>query len=122
MFQKLFIVFVLCICYFMILTQNMDEVLLSYILYYISSSILFCPILVRKDITILLTPVLEDVRFCCSFSFIYIRLTCPCKEDPLTPKFYIVKLEFTGVYIIFLIFALKHRLCVLVRTASLRQK
>ena len=38
--------------------------------------------------------------------------------DPLKPHFYIVKLGFTGVYIIFLIFAQKHRLWVLVRTAS----
>ena len=36
---------------------------------------------------------------------------------PLTPHFYKVKLGFTGVFI-FLIFALKHRLWVLVRTAS----
>ena len=27
---------------------------------------------------------------------------CPCNEDPLTPHFYLVKLGFTGVYIIFL--------------------
>ena len=38
--------------------------------------------------------------------------------DPLKPHFYIVKLGFTGVYIIFHISAQKHRLCVLVRTAS----
>ena len=38
---------------------------------------------------------------------------------PLKPHFYIVKLGFTGVYIIFLISAQKHRLWVLVRTASL---
>ena len=38
--------------------------------------------------------------------------------DPLKPHFYIVKLGFTGVYIIFLISAQKHRLWVLVRTAS----
>ena len=31
-------------------------------------------------------------------------------SDPLEPHFYIVKLGFTGVYIIFLISALKHRL------------
>ena len=36
----------------------------------------------------------------------------------LKPHFYIVKLGFTGVYIIFLISAQKHRLWVLVRTAS----
>ena len=38
--------------------------------------------------------------------------------DPLKPHFYITKLGFTGVYIIFLISAQKHRLWVLVRTAS----
>ena len=38
--------------------------------------------------------------------------------DPLEPHFYIVKLGFTGVYIIFLVSAQKHRLWVLVRTAS----
>ena len=31
-----------------------------------------------------------------------IRKTCPCDSYPLTPHFYIVKLWFTGVYIIFL--------------------
>ena len=41
--------------------------------------------------------------------------------DPLKPHFCIVKLGFTGVYIIFLIFARKHRLWVLVRTASVRR-
>ena len=41
--------------------------------------------------------------------------------DPLKPHFYIVKLGFTGVYTIFLIFAQKHRLWVLVRTASPRR-
>ena len=40
--------------------------------------------------------------------------------DPLKPHFYIVKLGFTIVYICFLISAQKHRLCVLVRTASPR--
>ena len=47
--------------------------------------------------------------------------TCPCNEAPLTSHFYKVKLGCTGVYIYFLIFALKHRLWVLVRTASLTQ-
>ena len=32
----------------------------------------------------------------------FITKTSPCNEDPLTPHFYIVKLGFTGVYIIFL--------------------
>ena len=31
-----------------------------------------------------------------------ITLTSPCNEDPLTPLFYVVKLAFTGVYIILL--------------------
>ena len=38
--------------------------------------------------------------------------------DPLKPQFYIVKLGFTGVNIIFLISAQKHRLWVLVSPAS----
>ena len=40
---------------------------------------------------------------------------------PLKPHFYIVKLGFTGVYIIFLISVQKHRLWVLVRTASVKR-
>ena len=41
--------------------------------------------------------------------------------DPFKPHFYIVKLGFTGVYIICLISAQNHRLWVLVRTASPRR-
>ena len=48
-----------------------------------------------------------------------ITKTCLYNFDPLKPHFYIVKLGFTGVYIIFLISAQKHRLWVLVRTAVL---
>ena len=40
----------------------------------------------------------------------HITKTCLYSFDPLKPHFYIVKLGFTGVYIIFLIFANKHRL------------
>ena len=40
---------------------------------------------------------------------------------PLNATFFIVKLVFTGVYIILLISAQKHRLWVLVRTASIRR-
>ena len=47
-----------------------------------------------------------------------ITKTCLYDIDPLKPHFYIVKLGFTGVYIIILISAKKHRLWVLVRTAS----
>ena len=50
-----------------------------------------------------------------------ITKTCLYNFDPLKPHFYIVKLGFTGVYIIFVISAQKHRLWVLVRTASMRQ-
>ena len=46
--------------------------------------------------------------------------TCLYNFDPLKSHFYIVKRGFTGVDIIFLIFARKHRLWVLVRTASPR--
>ena len=45
-----------------------------------------------------------------------IMLKCPCNMYPLTPHFYIVKQGFAGVYIIF---ALKHILWVLVRTATI---
>ena len=41
--------------------------------------------------------------------------------DPLKPHVYIVKLGFTGIHIIFIIFAKKHRLCVLVGTTSSRR-
>ena len=47
-----------------------------------------------------------------------IMKTCLYNFDPLKPHFYIVKLGFTGVYIILLISAQKHRLWVHVRTAS----
>ena len=50
-----------------------------------------------------------------------ITKTCLYNFDPLKPHFYIVKLGFTGVYIIFLISAQKHRLWVLVRTALPRR-
>ena len=45
---------------------------------------------------------------------IIITKTFLYNTDPLKPHFYIVKLGFTGVYIIFLISAQKHRLWVLV--------
>ena len=50
-----------------------------------------------------------------------ITKTCLYNFDTLKPHFYIVKLGFTGVYISFLISAQKHRLWVLVRTASSRR-
>ena len=50
-----------------------------------------------------------------------IMITSLYNFDPIKPHFYIVKLGFTGVYIIFLISAQKHILLVFVRTASVRQ-
>ena len=50
-----------------------------------------------------------------------ITITCLYNFDPLKPHFYVVKLGFTGVYIIFHISAQKHRLWVHVRTASSRR-
>ena len=69
------------------------------------------------------------VRVCvCEIDFIcIIASVCTITKtylynfDPLKPHFYIVKLGFTGVYIIFLISAQKHRLWVLVRAASARR-
>ena len=48
----------------------------------------------------------------------HITRTCLYNFDPLKPHFYIAKLGLKGVYIIFLISAQRHRLWVLVRTAS----
>ena len=44
------------------------------------------------------------------FFYANIMKTCLYNFDPIKPYFYIVKLGFTGVYIIFLNFAQKHRL------------
>ena len=55
------------------------------------------------------------------YEFLYITKTCLYNFEPLKPHIYIVKLRFTGVYIIFLISAQKHRLLVLVRIASARR-
>ena len=60
-------------------------------------------------------PVRKHNIYCTSRKHTFIILT------PLKPHFYLVKLGFTGVYIIFLISDQKHRLWVLVRTASARQ-
>ena len=40
----------------------------------------------------------------------FITKTCLYNFDPLKPHFYIIKLGFTGVYIIFLISAKKHNI------------
>ena len=49
-----------------------------------------------------------------------IMLTGLSNVNTPTPHFYIVNMGFTRVYV-FLIFALKHRLWVLIRTASMRR-
>ena len=51
-----------------------------------------------------------------------ITKTCLYNFDPLKPHFYIVKLGFTGVYIIFLISPQKHSLWVLVMKLSIYLK
>ena len=78
----------------------------------------------RNVKTYLLKSIHKNISKCCLLQFLPIMLSVITKtylynSDPLKPHFYIVKLGFTGVYIIFLIFAQKHRLWVLVRTASL---
>ena len=50
-----------------------------------------------------------------------ITKTCLHNFDPFKPHLYIIKLGFTGVYIIVLFSDPKHRLWVLVRTASQRR-
>ena len=50
-----------------------------------------------------------------------IMLTSPNNVYPLTPHFNTVKIGLTGVYV-FPIFALKHNLWLLVRTASMIRK
>ena len=68
---------------------------------------------------------LNNAEACNGVSNLFKRLditkTCLYYFDPLKPHLYIVKLGFTGVYIIFLISAQKHVLWVLVRTTSARR-
>ena len=68
----------------------------------------------------------KDIRFNQNMNILILSLasimqTSLCNEYPHTPHFFIVKLGCTRVYNVFLNFALKHRLWVLVRTASLRR-
>ena len=62
----------------------------------------------------------EETRFLVDSCAITSRKHAYIILTPLKLHFYIVKLGFTGVYVIFLISAQKHRLGVLVRTASAR--
>ena len=63
----------------------------------------------------------SDIKCHESQAPINITKTCLHNINPLKTHFYIVKLGFIGVYIIFLISAQKHRLWVLVRIASQRR-
>ena len=63
----------------------------------------------------------EITRVDCSEIPYHITKTRQYNFDPLKPHFYMVNLGFTGVYTIFVISAQKHRVCVLVRTASSRR-
>ena len=58
------------------------------------------------------------VTFVCSY--VAIRITSPCDLYPLTPHLYSKTGVYRGIHY-FLIFALKHRLWVLVRTASVKK-
>ena len=73
-----------------------------------------CPLIGRIYTTTTTTTTWHDI-------FIFIRVTCPFDLYPITPHFYVVKLKFTGVINYFLIFALKQRMWVLVRTALPRK-
>ena len=86
------------------------------------------PVLKANSVDPNKTPCFETSDLCSLFANIYfmdarqnITKRCLYNFDPLKPHFYIVKLGFTGVYIIFLISAQKHRLWVFVRTASVRR-
>ena len=54
---------------------------------------------------------MDMIKYCLRSSITVIH---QCNSEVIEPQFYIVKLRFTGVYIGFRIFALKHRLWVLV--------
>ena len=71
--------------------------------------------IMRQTACLVYNPIMVD-----SYAFLIMK-TYLYNFDPFKPHFYIVKLVFTGVYSIFLISAQKHRLWVLVRTASLRR-
>ena len=58
----------------------------------------------------------EEIASLAILNVLIITKTRLYNFDPFKPHFYIVKLGFTGVYIIFFIFAQKHRLWVLVRS------
>ena len=69
-----------------------------------------CNVLAHRDLDNITQKVLMGITKTYLYNF-----------DPLKLHFYIIKLGFTGVYIIFLISAQKHRLWVLVRTALSRR-
>ena len=75
-----------------------------------------CPCVICMDQLLTKRP-LGQVRL----AKLHITKTCLYNFGPLKPHFYIVKLGFTGVYIIILTSAQEHRCGYLVRTASLRQ-
>ena len=95
----------------MIITSNFDPFFLC-ILPYILSDILGRSRFQDED------PQVTILNYFRVLSFI--TKTDLYNFDPFKPHFYVVKLGFTGVYIIFLISAQKHWLWVLVRTASAR--
>ena len=75
----------------------------------------FIPLFTCKKVSFIKNHILSFCHFWYNHIFIHQDNTSVCFIPlyTLTPNFYIVKLGFTGVNIIFLIFALKHRLLVL---------
>ena len=66
---------------------------------------LICHVLKMEALVSLITA--EKLAVSANISSTYITKTCLYNTDPLKPHFYIVKLGFTGVYIIFVISAQK---------------
>ena len=62
---------------------------------------------------------ISQCQFSCTIRRnVHIRITCPCNVYPLVPHFYIEKTGVCRGIPIFLIFAPKHRLWVLVLTCT----
>ena len=85
-------------------TQNTYSFIKVFILLFADDTVLFANN--KEDLQNMLTTFeqyCEDWKLTVDVSKTkIIMLTCPCVLYPLTPHFYIVKVGFTGVYIIFL--------------------
>ena len=100
--------------------HNWKRVLLTTVLMVILLIGLFCLLDFSSENTVLVGNT-GKCTYIYLLYLLYITKTLLYNFDLLKPHFYIVKLGFTGVYIIFLISAQKHRVWVLVRTALQRR-